>query len=391
MQDLSLRSIYITLASLIPFIKVFTQYCRVHISESFAMTVGSMLIYLCIILALFLILQTKKYFNDYLKIVFRIFVIYVVLFFLQITLTPSTTQVYQHISTFVFIGIGAFTVGYALNDIPLYIKKVGVISIILELIFITEPITNTLLSEDNMVLGYTLAPICIYGLLYSSLYGSKLVKYLAFISCLPVILFTSRGCGLSILMFYLISLVWNKSLSKKCGIAIGVLSLIVVWLATTYLAGTGIDTSSGSVVGKLTNGMLTDNNGRDYLLELGMAIVVENPWNGIGIDGDIDLLGKIVDNYPFIHNVIVELFMDFGIPVALLLIYLYFKPIYKLIRTWGPGYQTLFIIALLCSVWIRLFFSDSYVNNMYNIMFLFGVVLGISREKQVSIVKQQII
>lgn len=81
MQDLSLRSIYITLASLIPFIKVFTQYCRVHISESFAMTVGSMLIYLCIILALFLILQTKKYFNDYLKIVFRIFVIYVVLFF----------------------------------------------------------------------------------------------------------------------------------------------------------------------------------------------------------------------------------------------------------------------------------------------------------------------
>ena len=137
--------------------------------------------------------------------------------------------------------------------------------------------------------------------------------------------------------------------------------------------------------------MLTDNNGRDYLLELGMAIVVENPWNGIGIDGDIDLLGKIVDNYPFIHNVIVELFMDFGIPVALLLIYLYFKPIYKLIRTWGPGYQTLFIIALLCSVWIRLFFSDSYINNMYNIMFLFGVVLGISREKQVSIVKQQII
>lgn len=372
MSTITLIRIQAFLVALASFVKIFRLSVGHRGFDNLASSLGSLIIYVTIFISIILIASTNC-FNQYVKIVSRILLFYVILFFLQKVLTPETTLINSHITDFVLLGIGSFTVGYSLFDVELYIKYVGSLSIIVGLLFIFEPINSAIMHQNNMTTGYTLVPICIYGLLYSLYTSNNYIKILAFLPCVTVALFTSRGCGLSIICFYLLSLIWKYKLSLKKSI----LLIAVMWIGLRemflYVLKMGIDVSSGSMMGKFLEGELYSDNGREYLLELGWSLVLKHPFTGLGLDGEIAILDKLIMDYPFIHNVIVELFLDFGVPVATILLLLYFVPIIKSIINQKESSISLLLVAMICAVWIRLFFSDSYSNNIYSIMMLFGI------------------
>lgn len=371
----SLSDIQVFFVALTPFVKILTLFFTNRGIGDVASQLGSLVIYVTILISLLILVENKR-FSSYLRYAIRILLVFIVLYLFQRILTSQTTLVNSHISNFVLVGIGAFTIGYSLSDINQYIKRIGIISIVIGLIFLFEPITGALLAEDNMVTGYTLAPICIYGLLYSLYTTNTLIKILAILPCITVTLFTSRGCGLSIISFYLLGLIWKNRMSfKKALVLIGVFSLVAWGVFSLALNWVG-DVADGSMLGKYLSGELTSDNGREYLLELGWLLVLQNPLTGLGIDGDIAILNRYIENYPFIHNVIVELFLDFGIPIGLVLLLLYFMPIIRSIKRAKNTTLSLLLIAMLCGVWIRLFFSDSYSNNLFNIMLLLGLALS---------------
>ena len=102
--------------------------------------------------------------------------------------------------------------------------------------------------------------------------------------------------------------------------------------------------------------------------------IAQHWQTGMGFGADRALIGE---NF-FVHNIFLELIIDFGIPVSLLVLFLYWKPIFRIRKLSFFSISTALIITLVTQSWVQLMFSSSYLMNMLNLMFIYGVAKRLS-------------
>ena len=124
---------------------------------------------------------------------------------------------------------------------------------------------------------------------------------------------------------------------------------------------------------KYFDGGLTDSTGRDNIQEALFALIQENPIVGHGLFADITATGS------YAHNIVIELWVEFGLllgtGIFIWLTCIIIKPILKWrqLHDWG-----LLILPLFVSGFVKLFLSGSYLNEIY-LFLLLGICVNWQR------------
>lgn len=283
----------------------------------------------------------------------------------------------EYTTSFIIHGIGGFFMGLAIKDYELYIKYLGIISSVYLIILITEPVNHAILQGGAMLTGYIMTTLIVYLVLsyYTVFRKNKLFLYQGILMSFLVFFLTSRGCGITLAMlwlfFYLREKIQEGKPIRKTIIIIGLVVIVFILLlpyAASYFLSTNADVSDGSLANKYASGNAGDSNGRSDIWLLGIVAISQYWHTGMGFGAD-----RIVSGDSFIHDIFLELIIDFGIPITIFIVYFYWRPIIKLFKYNRYSIPAAFVAALAIRSWGQFLFSNSYLMNMMILMFLFGV------------------
>lgn len=347
--------------------------------EDLANQVSSLLLYVAAIVAIIGMIKNNYKLKKSIPVI--IFLGLLLAYQLIVVKNPVTTN---YTTGFMIHGFGGFAIAISIDDYQKLIKKLCVLSFIYAILLIPEPITNHLLKTETMALGYTLAPISIWLILYYTMFDKykKIIGFVAIALSLTTFLFTSRGSGVSILVaFIAFKLMKNKIVGKKNSKTLIALSIIgiAVYVGLILLTNSSLvsnmNLSAGSLLYKMIGQRTLNSNGRDYIWGLTLGLIKENWLLGLGFGGDRILFDS---NYGFAHQVFLELFVNFGVPLGGIILFAYWYYVVGAVKKNTNNSLSLVIIAMISAYWIKLFFSDSYLNNMFNIMFILGIAITAS-------------
>lgn len=373
----TIDNFFIVLLAFVLTYKAPIRYLEFHGNVGLASTIGTVSIYGVFLFSILIVIRRK----DYLANAVYVFIFFGFLYLYQRIVVP-TSSLGTYWQTFFINCLSGFTCGIALSKPKTLIRTAGALSFIYGILLIPEPITRALLGYTSMNLGYTMAPLTIWLILlwYFSDRFKKLILIVATALGVMTILFTSRGCGISVVAAAVIVKIIDakkkhESISKMfIGLSIAAVVLLFAFreLASYFVLRSDITLLTGSALNKLMNGVLSDDNGRTKLLGQAIELYRQNWLLGVGMGADRQILG-----YVFPHNVIIEVLLHFGLAIGLLIFFSYWNPVIKAIK---KAYITdiAIVIPVLCSIyWIRLLFSDSYLSNGFGLMMIFGFSIQI--------------
>lgn len=324
------------------------------------------------------VIITRK---DYIKYALYTLLFFVFLYLYQF-LVVQPSQLNQYWPNFFIQGLAGCFCGIALSEPKSLIRYAGGISLVYGVLLIPEPITHYFLAYSSMSLGYTMAPLTIWLILfwyYSKRY-KKVIATVAILLGIMTIAFTSRGCGLSVVAAYIIVRILDakrrkESLYKPLFIissAAVVIFLFIQELAEFFSLRTNIELLKGSTLNKIMDGMVSSDNGRAQLMQMAISLYKENWFLGVGMGEDREILG-----YVFPHNIIIEILLHFGLLMSVLILVCYWKTVANSFRKIMRSELAVIIPVLCCIYWLRLLFSDSYLSNSFGLMLIFGFSLQI--------------
>ena len=207
-----------------------------------------------------------------------------------------------------------------------------------------------------------------YGLLIPtlSLYIRKnfCSVWAAFIMFLIIVALGSRGAALIIVMYFLYDLfVYNKKYFFIF-IAIGVGGYLLLPFFIELLSNFGI-TSRTLLL--LLSGDINSDSGRSYLYQECFESLMQSPIIGLGLFGDRVILDGV-----YCHNFLLELAINFGLPMAVLMII--GLCVWILIRYfYSKSVNRSFLMIIILAALVKLLVSGSYLED-YDLAFLLGVL-----------------
>lgn len=334
--------------------------------------------------ALFLVVFNKRNW----KPIIIILIIFAFLAYYQKKVDANGT-VDDFINGFIIHGLGGFIMGYAIRKYRKFVSFISFFSFIYVMFFLFEPINHNLLKLSAMETGYLMSGLVVNLIMVSFIYSKKyiVIPVLALVSSFIVVLFTSRGCGISIAIAWIFFYVWHK---KRQGYNVGgtifklafllILVFAVLDISVDYIFHSNIVLSKGSLLEKIVNGYVDTANGRDDIWELGLAMIKESWLTGMGLGAD-----RTIEEHFFVHNIFLELMIDFGIPLTIIILCVYWTVVIKGIRSMLFSFSTALIMAQVFKTWVQLLFSSSYLNTMLGLMFIVGIsVRAIIENKRYS-------
>lgn len=389
-KNMLLENIQLLLAAYVMSDKAIVRIMNLYVGEFAGKVAGTWMLYVCVSISL-LLLFLRRDLKDLLKVT----IIFVIIYFFQMLFHYDMRSIFEEYQfQIIVIGISGFIVGRSINKFKKYIKYYGSICFIIGIVLFMEPINREILQVGTQMLGYTMMPIII-GLLmrWNDDKKKRFHLILALILSVFTIIFTERGCGLSIIavLFFLWKL--NTEHIKKRYIKVGLVILpiafilLLSWDMIYSLVNTSLNISSSSFLNKLMQNQLFNDNDRIKIINYCLMFLRQSPLTGLGVGVGKYLLLEINPYYPYPHNIIIELFIDFGIPFSVLLLYLYVKICRSGLKYAQDKSEKFVIIALLCEEWIKLMVSDSYVNNTFTIMVIIGFAMSM---KNISIIKHKL-
>lgn len=348
------------------------NYFNYNGMEGIGADISTWCLYLLTIISLFSIIQDRKYWNSVLIMV-ALF-LFLVMYERRVDLFGT---VHEYDSTFLIHGIGGFLIGLTIKNVKLFTKYISILSSVYLLILITEPINHAILHMDEMLTGYLMTGLTINLVLayYTVFNKNKLILFEAIISSVIIALFTARGCGVAIVLswlcFYYLDRKKNNLHTGKTLFRLAILVLIG-YVVFSSMAGriisSGLELEEGSLLEKISSGYADSSNGRDEVWEIGVGLLLRSPLTGIGFGAD-----RTVDVVFFVHNIILEICINFGIPLAIFILLLYWVTTLKGIKVAPYSVISFLIIAQILKTWVQLMFSSSYLHTMLPLMFIVGL------------------
>ena len=224
----------------------------------------------------------------------------------------------------------------------------------------------------NMQLGYAL----MYPMLVFWKNRREKSSFFLWIVSISIILLTgSRGPLLPFIFFIAITQIKNKATSGEVVKRFVFLILVLIGffqykaIIKTILDILGRFNISSRSLSMLYSGIATSDSGRREVLQNAIDVVLQNPYFGVGIAGDIPTLGY----YP--HNVFVELLLDYGIPIGFVLnVIILFRVFHNTIQKKASDKEAylLFVAGGL----MPLLISNTYLQHP-----LFWILIGMSNQK----------
>lgn len=203
-------------------------------------------------------------------------------------------------------------------------------------------------------------------------YRGKRILYLicAFVSFVMIFLYGSRGpiaCYAGFLIYkVLIEFRHNKyirTISVICGILLIASELFSTNIANALVSALQRIGVASRTVSAIISNQIFQDSGRVTIISNAIEIIKSNPIIGSGASSDLILLG----GYP--HNLFVELCIDFGVIIGLLLSLIIVIKVFRSLVICGDENKNLTGVFFACG-FCMLMLSSTYLQNIYFFMFL---------------------
>lgn len=299
--------------------------------------------------------------------------------------------------SFLLITVPLYLVGVAISfyenreKLIFYLYMLSSLTIILN--FIYKVIFGTPMDavmsqyQGDMNLAYNLLPHCCLVAFYAAKKTNIFNVGLTVFSVIYLSMLGTRGAT----VILLVNIAWNfimgknsKRMISKILILFGAIAVfvssslcnsLIMWMyELTQKLGLSI-----RIFDKLLGGMQLDSSGRDILTEGLLASINEHFLFGTGICSDRIIVGN------YAHNILIEFWVGFGVVIGSLILMIL---IYVLLRGYiesNKNEEKGLIIALICSAFLKLFLSGSYMDESL-LFILLGICAGISRKNRKKVI-----
>lgn len=275
--------------------------------------------------------------------------------------TFSTTCI---LSSMIFLWFGACVTDYSSLRKNFHIaSRIGIIFAVL-----SDIIALFILQEkyyDDMNFGYGVGLVTCDAL-FEYLQGRKKTDlFFSLVGIISILMSGTRGPVLCVMiLFVLWTFIYQKEFKYRVEAIVGCIVLVLLnYLGIFYrlleklslfLQSVGIQ--DNRIMDMLFSGEIWDSSGRDDIFSIIWEAIMQRPLLGYGIGADRLLLQK----NSYVHNIILELFCNFGIIfgsiIFIYLMRLFIKSIFEKNSDFSGVCLVIFSVAV-----IRLMISSSYI------------------------------
>lgn len=318
--------------------------------------------------------------------VFAFFIVIFMSYFITPAIGPMLPDT---ILFFISRCIPGFYFGYYIRDFKSLMHKLQLYSLIaviyaLLIIFYAEET-----SGNYMPISYNLlipVLVSLYGLIYEKKYYF-LISSLVFLRV--IIEFGARGplvCIFSACLIMIYFKIKEINLKKRIIIAAAAVLVIAIFaIFYNFIVSKLILLFPTSRTVQLIYNNLFDTTGRNPIYESSFKIILRDPFKIRGVLSDRILLNSFFDSNTvsgtYAHNFILELFLQFGVIFALIiLIYLTYKTLksFSIISKTDNTYLKMFFSIIFGYSIVHLMFSGSYITS-FDFWLYLGLILSVDR------------
>lgn len=287
------------------------------------------------------------------------------------------------LSSMIFLWIGACVTDYSSLRKKFHIaSRIGIIFAVL-----SDIIALFILQEkyyDDMSFGYGVCLVTCDAL-FEYLQGRKKTDLIfSLVGIISILISGTRGPVLCVMiLFVLWTFIYQKKVKYRVEAIVGCIVLVLLnYLGVFYrlleklsLFLQSIGIQDNRIMNMLFSGEIWDSSGRDDLFSTIWESIMQRPMLGYGIGGDRLLL----QNNSYVHNIILELFCDFGIIfgsiIFIYLMWLFIKSILEKNSDFSGVCLIIFSVTVL-----KLMMSSSYIISPI-LFLLIGMCLNHIPEK----------
>lgn len=242
------------------------------------------------------------------------------------------------------------------------------------LIILVDAANGNVITDHDMVASYVvLTPTVLLMSDYSQNHRLSDLVY-TFIGVVCIIFYGTRGPLLALVVSYTALVFAFYKTNKKFVFCIAICILVFFYkeiLLSIRDVLIQMNLGSSRIIDMLIAGNINDENGRKILQDTAIEYIRESPFVGLGLYGNMARWGF----YP--HNLFIELFVQVGIPVSIVVVTSFAIVVVQRYKTFYLE-QQYFVVVMLISILAKLMVTGSYLNES-SLFLLFGFILNYGR------------
>lgn len=226
-----------------------------------------------------------------------------------------------------------------------------------------------------------LMPACIIG--YIGIVDKKLIYQVVFwVSLVAIFLTGCRGALMvGVLVYFTLLFFSGKTKSKgKIALIVIVLGAIAVLNINTvegFLVSRGYDSR---LTKKLDEGTIFQSQGREIIQAYTMADVQSKGFTPQGLYGDREITGRLLGEEGYVHNIVLEFIVDFGIVAGIALFLFLFIGIAIVVKK-SDSIPKMFLLLYAAYSLTKLMVSSSYLIEG-SFFCMLGVLIAAIRQNK---------
>lgn len=259
-------------------------------------------------------------------------------------------------------------------------------SIIIRNIYAAPMDEITSLYVGDMDHAYKLLPHCCLIVYFTVKKINWVNIAMTIISLIYILLLGTRGAALNLLLCIALCIITSGSSRKIITRVIAIAGSVFVFVASPlYMMAINALQQLAVKVGlsirifdKLLTGSFAQFDGRNTIRERLLEKIIDGPLFGNGICSDRVVVGT------YAHNIIIELWMGFGIIIGSIFLILLVTILIRGFMKCGSSSMKGLILSLICACFFKLFLSGSYLDEQLLFLLIGLCVYNIRRYRSIE-------
>lgn len=358
------------LLSICAVIQSFLSVFQLLLGDAGYLSTDSAAIFRVMSSALFICLALPAMIKRNCTLLFRLYTVFAILFLFSLLLNGENIKYIgnEGLKLTLAICIPVFVSFKSINNISFFLKTlryISIVTLVIGVVYTFYLVGGRLSIEDtyNMSFGYALLLPMMF------LWYSKNIYFCILSLILAIIVFFvgSRGPFVVFMSYILYDFLKNiRPVFLLFGLCFGLILLINFESIITYFVDL-FGFESRTIYLLMSGELLTHSSGRDGLYEKAFTEIFNSPVLGYGIYGARTAIGGA-----FPHNMCLEIMLDFGFFIGLVLLISLFFIIIKIYFNVDKRNKNFFMMMVLACL-LPLMVSGSYVMD-YNFFLLMGLI-----------------